>query len=80
MAGGQRLDGKPTELVNQALKVDPENAKALQLAGSAAFQAQDYKKGGSILGARLEESSAGLGSSTVITARINEAKSLAGSK
>ncbi len=44
MASGRSLEGKPTELIDQALKVDPENAKALQLAGSAAFQAKDYKK------------------------------------
>ena len=44
MAEGRSLEGKPTEIINRALKVDPENAKALQLAGSAAFQAKDYKK------------------------------------
>ena len=44
MASGRSLQGKPEELIAQALKVDPENAKALQLAGSAAFQAKDYKK------------------------------------
>ena len=44
MANGRSLEGKPTELIKRALKVDPENAKALQLAGSAAFQAKDYKK------------------------------------
>ncbi len=44
MASGRSLEGKPMELIEQALKVDPENAKALQLAGSAAFQAKDYKK------------------------------------
>ncbi|HET6973007.1 MAG TPA: c-type cytochrome biogenesis protein CcmI, partial [Pyrinomonadaceae bacterium] len=43
MAGGRSLEGKPTEIINRALKVDPENPKALQLAGSAAFQAKDYK-------------------------------------
>jgi len=44
MASGREMKGKPTELVNQALKVDPDNAKALQLAGTAALQAKDYKK------------------------------------
>ena len=44
MAQGRRLEGKPMELIQQALKVEPENAKALQLAGSAAFEAKDYKK------------------------------------
>ena len=44
MANGRELEGKPTELINQALKVDPKNAKALQLAGTAAFQAKNYRK------------------------------------
>src|SRR6266853_3442487 len=44
MANGQRLGGKPTEAINRALLIDPKNQKALDLAGSAAFQAGDYKK------------------------------------
>ena len=44
MANGRNLEGKPMELINRALKVEPQNAKALQLAGSAAYQAKDYKK------------------------------------
>jgi cytochrome c-type biogenesis protein CcmH len=44
MANGRQLQGKSLELVNKALKVDPENLKALELAGSAAFQAKDYKR------------------------------------
>ncbi len=43
MANGQRLQGQPLELVNKALKLDPENPKALELAGSAAFEAKNYK-------------------------------------
>jgi cytochrome c-type biogenesis protein CcmH len=44
MANGQRLVGKPTEAINRALEIDPKHQKALDLAGSAAFQAGDYKK------------------------------------
>lgn len=43
MANGQSLAGRPTELLQQALKLSPENPKVLQLAGSAAFEARDYK-------------------------------------
>ena len=43
MASGQQLEGLPMELVNKALKIDPENPKALGLAGNAAFQRKDYK-------------------------------------
>jgi cytochrome c-type biogenesis protein CcmH len=80
MAGGQRLDGKPTELVNQALKVDPENAKALQLAGSAAFQAKDYNKAVQYWQRVLKKVPPDSEVAQTITARINEAKSLSGSK
>lgn len=38
----QQLTGKPAELVAQALKLDPDNQKALWLAGMAAFQKQDF--------------------------------------
>ncbi|MDX6443864.1 MAG: cytochrome c-type biosis protein CcmH [Blastocatellia bacterium] len=44
MANGQRLAGKPTEAINRALQIDPKHQKSLDLAGSAAFQAGDYKK------------------------------------
>ena len=44
MANGQQLAGKPTDAINKALQIDPKNQKALDLAGSAAYQAGDYKK------------------------------------
>ena len=77
MAAGQRLDGRPTELINEALKVDPENAKALQLAGSAAFQAKDYKKAIDYWERVLKRVPAGSEVAEMITGRINEAKTLA---
>ena len=39
---GRDLAGRPTELVLRALKIDPDNGKALALAGTAAFNANDY--------------------------------------
>lgn len=44
MQNGRRLQGQPVELIKKALKIDPENPKALELAGSAAFEAGDYKE------------------------------------
>lgn len=44
MANGQNLSGKPTEVLERALQLDPKNEKALDLAGSAAYQRGDYKK------------------------------------
>jgi cytochrome c-type biogenesis protein CcmH len=80
MAGGKSLEGKPTEIINRALKVDPENAKALQLAGSAAFQAKDYKKAIDYWQRVLTKVPAGSEVAETITARINEAKTLTASK
>ncbi|MCU1265148.1 MAG: cytochrome biosis protein [Acidobacteria bacterium] len=42
MARGQQMEGKPTELLNKALQIDPQNLKALVLAGNAAFKAKKY--------------------------------------
>ena len=42
MAQGRRLDGEPEKLIERALALDPQNLKALALAGSAAFDRHDY--------------------------------------
>jgi cytochrome c-type biogenesis protein CcmH len=39
-----QLDEKSVELINQALKIDPNLPKALMLAGTVAFDNKDYKK------------------------------------
>ena len=43
MAQGRKLAGKPAELLRQALAARPEHPKALLLAGSAAFEAGDFR-------------------------------------
>ena len=45
MAAGKGLKGKPAQLIARALKLDPQNAHALFLAGAAAMEAGDNKKG-----------------------------------
>ena len=80
MANGKSLEGKPLELVNRALKVDPQNAKALQLAGSAAFQARDYKKAIDYWQSILKQVPADSEVAQAINQRINEAKRLQASK
>ena len=42
MAQGQRLQGEPEKIIARALQVDPNNVKALALAGTVAFEKQDY--------------------------------------
>lgn len=42
MINNRSLDGEPLALVERALKYDPDNAKALALAGTAAFNRKDF--------------------------------------
>lgn len=44
MANGKGLAGKPRQLVEQALKIDPNHAHSLFLAGAAAIEAGEKKK------------------------------------
>lgn len=41
---GRKLDGKPEQLIKQALKIDPNNVKALMLAGTISFDRKEYKQ------------------------------------
>ena len=77
MASGRSLEGRPRELIEKALQVDPENAKALQLAGSAAYQAKEYKKAITYWERVLKQVPPNSEVAEQITARINEAKALA---
>jgi cytochrome c-type biogenesis protein CcmH len=43
VSAGRKLEGRPLELIMQALKLDPNHWKALALAGTAAFERKDYK-------------------------------------
>ena len=76
MANGKTLEGKPLELINRALKVDPQNAKALQLAGSAAYQAKDYKKAIDYWQQILKQVPAESEVAQAINERIDDAKRL----
>lgn len=44
MVHGQKLEGEPEKLVLRALEIDPNNLKALALAGTAAFHRGDFKQ------------------------------------
>ena len=80
MANGRSLEGRPMELIDRALQVEPENAKALQLAGSAAFQAKDYKKAVNYWERVLKQVPPGSEVAETIQARIDEAKTFAKTK
>ena len=80
MASGRSLEGRPMELIDHALKVDPENLKALQLAGTAAFQRKDYKKAIGYWERVLKRVPPGSDVNEAIQARIDEAKKLSENK
>jgi len=41
---GRKLEGKPEALIQQALKIDPRNVKALMLSGTVAFNRKDFAR------------------------------------
>ena len=44
MTNNGQLAGKPVELINQALRLDPKHPKALALAGAAAFEQKNFRQ------------------------------------
>jgi len=79
MASERKIEGKPTELIKKALQIDPENPKALELAGSAAFEARDYKQAIEYWETLLKKVPANSEVGNSLTERIKEAKKRAGS-
>ena len=78
MANGQRLQGQPVELINRALKLDPENPKALELAGSAAFEVKNYNQAINYWQKLMQKTPPDSELAQALSQRITEAKSLAG--
>ncbi len=77
MANGQQLQGEPTELIDKALKLDPESPKAIELAGSAAFQAKDYGRAVTYWQKLLKKAPANSEVAKSLSQRISEAQTLA---
>jgi len=79
---GRKLDGKPEALIQQALKADPRNVKALMLAGTVAYNHKEFDRAA----AYWEEARANLPPETdpeaiqEIVAGIAEARELAGGR
>ena len=77
MANNRKLEGQPLELVDTALKIDPNNTTALGLAGTAAFQRKDYKQAIDYWSRVLKNVEPGSEIASQVQQRIDEAKSLA---
>ena len=78
MTNGRKLEGRPAELIKQALSIAPENPKVLQLAGTVEFEAKNYQQAIVYWQKLLKKSSGNPDLEQSISKRIEQAKSLAG--
>ncbi|CAG9931428.1 c-type cytochrome biogenesis protein CcmI [Candidatus Nitrotoga arctica] len=74
----QTLQGEPEKIIRQALKIDPDNLKALSLAGSAAFERKDYSDAIKWWEKILNLLPADSPVVASVSASVNEARGLAG--
>jgi cytochrome c-type biogenesis protein CcmH len=77
MANDRSLQGEPMVFISKALQLDPENGKALQLAGSAAFEQRNYKQAIEYWQRLLQKTSPETEMGQALTERIAEARKLA---
>lgn len=80
MAQGQSLEGRPLELIEKALELDPKNLKALELSGNAAFEKKDYQRAIEYWERLMNEVPADSEVADSVSKKIDEAKLRAGSK
>lgn len=78
MANGRSLMGEPEQLVARALAVDPDNIKALALAGTIAFEKRDFRLAIKHWERLVRAAPAGSEFARTFESGIEEAKSLAG--
>lgn len=75
---GGSLAGKPTELINKALKADPANPMALWLAGTADFEAKNYKQASATWEKLVAMLPPGSDDARMLEGAINDARSKGG--
>jgi cytochrome c-type biogenesis protein CcmH len=80
MLHGRKLEGKPEQLIQQALKIDPNHVKALMLAGTVAFDRKEYGRAAQYWDKARTNLPPGTDTEIVqeLTGGIAEANSLAG--
>lgn len=76
-AGG-KLDGKPMDLIDKALKLEPNHPQGLLLAGSAAYFRHDYATAVGYWERMLKQVQPGSEDAKALTASIDKAKSQMG--
>ena len=75
---GRNLEGEPAKLVERALELDPQNLKALALAGTIAFERKQYGKAAEVWARMLPLVQPGSEDARTISENVEEAKRLAG--
>jgi len=78
MVQGRTLAGEPEKLIQQALKLDPQNVKALALAGTVAFDKKNYREAAAHWEKILAVVPPDSETAQAIKSSIAEARSLAG--
>jgi cytochrome c-type biogenesis protein CcmH len=79
MARGQSLEGEPEKLVHRALEIDPDNMKALALAGTIAFNRRQFADAAGYWKRMLPHVEPGTEDARIIQGNVNEALQMAGS-
>ena len=78
MTQDRRIEGKPLQMVERALKIDPLQWKALAMAGSAAFDRKDYRKAIAYWEKLQSRTEPGSEFAREVAANIDEARQLGG--
>ena len=79
MARGQSLEGEPEKLVHRALEIDPDNMKALALAGTIEFNRRQFAAAAGYWKRMLPHVEPGTEDARIIQDNVNEALQMAGS-
>jgi len=77
MANGRSFDGRPKELIQQALQIAPENPTVLGLAGGAAFEQKEYQQAIEYWTKLLKFVPAESEMARAVSEKLSEARSLA---
>ena len=80
MARGQSLEGEPEKLVHRALEIDPDNMKALALAGTIEFNRRQFAAAAGYWKRMLAHVEPGTEDARVIQSNIDEAQQRIGEK
>jgi cytochrome c-type biogenesis protein CcmH len=73
---GRDLSGRPIELVREALLLDPEDPKALEMSGIHAYQNQEYSTAGYFWNQLLRQTPEGTPAHAELTAMVRSARAL----